>query len=108
MLCGRFEFFGSYSGNREVIRARIGVTCGLDGWGSANRFVNPNKIGLLLVQIWALALPLWVIGISAFATPQIRYRKRYHGTKCGGHGLARGGLGVFAILLKLIPITSFS
>ena len=35
MLCGRFEKFGSYPGNRGLERGRMEVTGGLDGRGSA-------------------------------------------------------------------------
>jgi hypothetical protein len=31
-LCGRFEYFGSYFGNRGMIWARMGITCGLAEW----------------------------------------------------------------------------
>ena len=37
MLCGRFEYFGSYPGNLRFLQARIGVTGRGDGWGSAGR-----------------------------------------------------------------------
>jgi len=43
MLCGRFEYFGSYWGNRGGILARIGVICGLDGWGDFRGFLVPKK-----------------------------------------------------------------
>ena len=53
--CGRFEYFGSYFGNRGLLCPRIGITCGLDEWGSGGRFIDPNKIGSLLGRIGALA-----------------------------------------------------
>jgi hypothetical protein len=73
MLCGRFEYFGSYWGNRGLGWSRMGRTGGLGEWGSAKRYVDLNKTGLLLVRIWVLALLFWVIGISHFATHHMRH-----------------------------------
>ncbi len=56
MLCGRFEKFGSYPGNRGPGWGRMEVTGVLDGRGSAKYFENFNKISLFLVRIWVLAL----------------------------------------------------
>ena len=35
ILCGRFEYFGSYLAKRGLIWGRMGITCGLAEWGSA-------------------------------------------------------------------------
>ena len=37
MLCGRFEYFGSYPGNQGLKRGRMGITGGLDEWGARGR-----------------------------------------------------------------------